>query len=123
MTSRETRRWIIPNGWPHKGPPRKLMKKPASSVGCTRIRLDPFLMKNPIGGAVVCKVHMLRPRCSNTGENVHKCGNKWLFPRQAAKQPILRRSSDGQHAPRCRNFRPHAPKPLDEATTILMNGI
>ncbi len=103
VTSRETRRWIIPKGWPHKGraPHRSAAREAyeeAGVVGRVRRRsLGSFSYEKrlAIGGIVVCKVHVFAlevRRQSRKWPERHQRKVKWLSPGQAAKavkEPML----------------------------------
>jgi 8-oxo-dGTP pyrophosphatase MutT (NUDIX family) len=93
VTSRETRRWIIPKGWPHKGrtPHRSAAREAYEEAGVVgRVRRDPlgsfsYEKRLPAGGTVVCKVHVF-------ALEVRQQSRKWLSPAQAAKavkEPML----------------------------------
>jgi len=102
VTSRETRRWIIPKGWPHKGraPHRSAAREAYEEAGVVgRVRRQPVgsfsYEKHLTTGIVVCKVHVFAlevRRQSRTWPERQERELKWLSPGQAAKavkEPML----------------------------------
>jgi 8-oxo-dGTP pyrophosphatase MutT (NUDIX family) len=82
VTSRETRRWIIPKGWPQKGrtPHRSAAREAYEEAGVVgRVHSDPLgsfsYEKRLPTGCIVCEVHVLRSRCGNGAENGPKSAN------------------------------------------------
>jgi 8-oxo-dGTP pyrophosphatase MutT (NUDIX family) len=103
VTSRETRRWIIPKGWPHKGraPHRSAAREAYEEAGVVgRVRrqsLGSFSYEKRLatGGIVVCQVHVfaleVRQQRRSWPEK-HEREVQWLSPAQAAKavkEPML----------------------------------
>jgi 8-oxo-dGTP pyrophosphatase MutT (NUDIX family) len=103
VTSRETRRWIIPKGWPHKGrtPHRSAAREAYEEAGVAgRVCRDPvgsfsYEKRLPTGGTVVCKVHVFAlevRRQSREWPEKSEREVRWLSPGQAAKavkEPML----------------------------------
>jgi len=103
VTSRETRRWIIPKGWPHEGraPHDSAAREAYEEAGVVgRVRRHPlgsfsYEKRLSTGGVVVCKVHVFAlevRRQSRTWPERHEREVKWLLPGQAAKavkEPML----------------------------------
>src|ERR1700738_3825177 len=66
VTSRETRRWIIPKGWPHKGKePHDSAAREAfeeaggvGAVGKHAVGSFPYQKRLKNGGVTVCEVHV-----------------------------------------------------------------
>ena len=66
VTSRETRRWIIPKGWPHKGKaPHDSAAREAfeeagvvGAVGKRTVGSFPYQKRLKNGGVTVCEVHV-----------------------------------------------------------------
>jgi 8-oxo-dGTP pyrophosphatase MutT (NUDIX family) len=103
VTSRETRRWIIPKGWPHKGraPHRSAAREAYEEAGIIgRVRREPigfffYEKRLPTGRIVVCKVHVfaleVRRQCRKWPER-HEREVQWLSLARAAKavkEPML----------------------------------
>jgi hypothetical protein len=103
VSSRETRRWVIPKGWPMKGkpttrpPPRKPMRKPGlTAASSTADRRIPYLkrLKSGAARAVTVDVYPLEV----TGEHATwpEKGQRtlqWMSPVEAAlavQEPELR---------------------------------
>jgi len=103
VTSRETRRWIIPKGWPHKGrtPHRSAAREAYEEAGVVgRVRKDPlgfFLYEKHLrtGSIVVCNVQVFALEVQRQRRNWperHVREIKWLSPGQAARavrEPML----------------------------------
>lgn len=103
VTSRETRRWIIPKGWPHKGrtPHRSAAREAYEEAGVVgRVRRDPlgsfsYEKRLRTGSIVVCNVQVFalevqRQRRKWPERRVREI--KWLSPGQAARavrEPML----------------------------------
>jgi 8-oxo-dGTP pyrophosphatase MutT (NUDIX family) len=96
VTSRETRRWVIPKGWPHKGrtPHRSAAREAYEEAGVVgRVHRDPlgsfsYEKRLPTGDTVVCKVDVFAlevRRQSREWPEKHEREVKWLSPGQAAK--------------------------------------
>jgi len=95
VTSRETRRWIIPKGWPHKGraPHRSAAREAYEEAGVVgRVRrqsLGSFSYeKHLTTGIVVCKVHVFAlevRRQSRTWPQGTNANSSGYLPGQAAK--------------------------------------
>jgi 8-oxo-dGTP pyrophosphatase MutT (NUDIX family) len=96
VTSRETRRWIIPKGWPHKGraPHRSAAREAYEEAGVVgRVRRQPlgsfsYEKRLSTGCIVVCKVDVFAlevRRQSRKWPERHEREVKWLSPAQAAK--------------------------------------
>ena len=96
VTSRETRRWVIPKGWPHKGRPphRSAAREAYEEAGVVgRVRRQPlgsfyYEKQLPTAGVVVCKVHVFALEVLRQTRNWperHEREIKWLSPAQAAK--------------------------------------
>jgi 8-oxo-dGTP pyrophosphatase MutT (NUDIX family) len=103
VTSRETRRWIIPKGWPHKGrtPHRSAAREAYEEAGVVgrvhRDQLGSFSYEKrlPTGDTVICKVHVfaleVRQQSRDWPEKQER-EVKWMSPGQAAKtvrEPML----------------------------------
>ena len=103
VTSRGTRRWIIPKGWPQKGraPHRSAAREAFEEAGVTGV-VDrrpvgsfPYQKRLKNGGVVVCevKVYPLRVlRQSKQWPEHRQRKIRWLSPKQAAKavrEPML----------------------------------
>jgi len=103
VTSRETHRWIIPKGWPHKGrtPHRSAAREAYEEAGVVgRVRrhsLGSFSYEKrlPTGSIVVCTVHVFAlevKRQTRKWPEQREREFKWLSPGQAAKavkEPVL----------------------------------
>jgi 8-oxo-dGTP pyrophosphatase MutT (NUDIX family) len=103
VTSRETRRWIIPKGWPHKGrtPHRSAAREAYEEAGVVgRVRRDSlgsfsYEKRMPTGSIAVCMVHVFAlevRRQARKWPEQNEREFKWLSPRQAAKavkEPML----------------------------------
>jgi 8-oxo-dGTP pyrophosphatase MutT (NUDIX family) len=115
VTSRQTRRWIIPKGWPHKGrtPHRSAAREAYEEAGVVgrvdRRALGSFSYEKrlPTGGIIICKVHVFAlevRRQSRDWPERHEREVAWLSLKQAAKavkEPtlakIIRRLGRGTH--------------------------
>jgi 8-oxo-dGTP pyrophosphatase MutT (NUDIX family) len=103
VTSRETHRWIIPKGWPHKGrtPHRSAAREAYEEAGVVgRVRRDSlgsfsYEKRLPTGSIAVCTVHVFAlevKRQARKWPEQHEREFKWLSPGQAAKavkEPML----------------------------------
>jgi 8-oxo-dGTP pyrophosphatase MutT (NUDIX family) len=96
VTSRETRRWIIPKGWPQKGkaPHRSAAREAFEEAGIVgtveRRPIGSFAYKKRIknGRLVACEVHVFalkvkRQRKQWPERRQREC--KWVSAREAAK--------------------------------------
>ncbi len=103
VTSRETRRWIIPKGWPHKGKAphdsaaREAFEE-AGVVGAVEKRAVgsfPYQKRLKNGGVTVCEVHVFPLRVrrqSKEWPEKEQREIKWLPAKEAAdkvKEPML----------------------------------
>ena len=104
VTSRETRRWIIPKGWPKKGkPPRHSAAREAfeeagvvGAIAWRSVGTFSYEKRLKNGGAVVCEVRVfpleVRRQNKQWPEKQQRVV-KWLSASQAAekvKEPKLR---------------------------------
>ena len=95
VTSRETRRWIIPKGWPHKGKAphdsaaREAFEE-AGVVGAVEKRAVgsfPYQKRLKNGGVTVCEVHVFPLRVrrqSKEWPEKEQREIKWLPAKEAA---------------------------------------
>ena len=104
VTSRETRRWIIPKGWPHRGqgPARSAAREAfeeAGVIGSIRRRpLGSFSYRKRLkkGGVVECEVRVFALKVKRQSRQWPEKAQrhvKWLSARAAAKavrEPVLR---------------------------------
>ena len=103
VTSRETHRWIIPKGWPHKGqtPHRSAAREAYEEAGVVgrvrRVSVGSFSYEKRLttGSIAVCTVHVFAlevRRQARKWPEQHERKFKWLSPGQAAKavkDPVL----------------------------------
>ena len=104
VTSRETRRWIIPKGWPQKGKaPHDSAAREAfeeagvvGAVGKRAVGSFPYQKRLKNGGVTVCEVHVVFPlrvrRQSKEWPEKEQREVKWLSAKEAAetvKEPML----------------------------------
>ncbi len=103
VTSRETRRWIIPKGWPHKGKaPHDSAAREAfeeagviGAVGKQAVGSFPYHKRLKNGGVTVCEVHVFPLRVrrqSKEWPEREQRDVKWLSAKEAAetvKEPML----------------------------------
>ena len=104
VTSRETRRWIIPKGWPMKGrAPHTSAAREAreeagvvGDVGKRPIGSYSYEKRLEGGDVVVCKVDVFPLEVKRQQKRWPEKGKRevrWLSPREAAKkvqEPVLR---------------------------------
>jgi 8-oxo-dGTP pyrophosphatase MutT (NUDIX family) len=103
VTSRETRRWIIPKGWPQKGKaPHHSAAREAfeeagvvGAVGRRAVGSFPYEKRLKNGGVVVCEVHVFPLKVMRQSkqwpEKEHR-EVKWLSAKEAAEtvqEPML----------------------------------
>ena len=103
VTSRGTRRWIIPKGWPQKGraPHRSAAREAFEEAGVTGV-VDrrpvgsfPYQKRLKNGGVVVCEVKVYPLKVSRQSKRwpEHRQRKiRWLSPKEAAKavrEPML----------------------------------
>jgi 8-oxo-dGTP pyrophosphatase MutT (NUDIX family) len=105
VTSRQSRRWIIPKGWPHKGqaPHRSAAREAfeeAGVIGSVKRRpLGSFLYEKQLkkGRAVACEVRVFALKVKRQNQEwpeKHERRVKWLSARAAARavrEPMLRK--------------------------------
>ena len=102
VTSRGTRRWIIPKGWPQKGKsPHHSAAREAfeeagvvGAVGRRPVGSFPYEKRLKNGGVVVCEVHVypLRVQRQKQWPERRQREVKWLSVKEAAKavrEPML----------------------------------
>jgi 8-oxo-dGTP pyrophosphatase MutT (NUDIX family) len=103
ITSRETRRWIIPKGWPQKGKaPHDSAAREAfeeagvvGAVGKRAVGSFPYQKRLKNGGLTVCEVHVFPLRVrrqSKEWPEKEQREVKWLSAKEAAetvKEPML----------------------------------
>src|SRR6058998_3108251 len=103
VTSRETRRWIIPKGWPKKGKtPHHSAAREAfeeagvvGAVGRRSVGSFPYEKRLKGGGVMVCEVHVFPlkvTRQSKQWPEKEQRDVKWLSIKQAAEtvqEPML----------------------------------
>jgi len=103
VTSRETRRWIIPKGWPQKGKaPHDSAAREAfeeagvvGAVGKRAVGSFPYQKRLKNGGVTVCEVHVFPLRVrrqSKEWPEKEQREVKWLSAKEAAetvKEPML----------------------------------
>ena len=103
VTSRETRRWIIPKGWPHKGKaPHDSAAREAfeeagviGAVGKQAVGSFPYHKRLKNGGVTVCEVHVFPLRVRRQSKEWPEREQrevKWLSAKEAAetvKEPML----------------------------------
>ena len=104
VTSRETRRWIIPKGWPQKGkPPHRAAAREAFEeagvvgvVGRRAVGSFPYQKRLKNGGVVVCEVQVFPLKVTGQNEQWPERRQrevKWVSAKEAAKtvhEPELR---------------------------------
>ena len=104
VTSRDTRRWIIPKGWPQKGKaPHKSAAREAfeeagvvGAVGKRPVGSFPYHKRLKNGVVEVCEVHVFPLRVSRQSRQwpeKEQRDVKWLSAKAAAKvvkEPLLR---------------------------------
>jgi 8-oxo-dGTP pyrophosphatase MutT (NUDIX family) len=103
VTSRGTRRWIIPKGWPQKGKaPHNSAAREAfeeagvvGAVGKRAVGSFPYQKRLKNGGVTVCEVHVFPLRVSRQSKEWPEKEQrevKWLSAKEAAetvKEPML----------------------------------
>jgi 8-oxo-dGTP pyrophosphatase MutT (NUDIX family) len=103
VTSRGTRRWIIPKGWPQRGKaPHESAAREAfeeagvvGAVGKRSVGSFPYKKRLKDGGVMVCEVHVFPLRVSRQTEQwpeKEERDVKWLSIQQAAQavqEPML----------------------------------
>src|SRR4051794_25939977 len=103
VTSRETQRWIIPKGWPHKGkaPHNSAAREAFEEAGVLGVvakrSVGSFRYEKRLknGAVTVCEVHVFPLRVSRQRKNWPEKDQrevKWLSLEEAAesvKEPIL----------------------------------
>ena len=103
VTSRETRRWIIPKGWPHKGKaPHDSAAREAfeeagvvGAVGKRAVGSFPYQKRLKNGGVTVCEVHVFPLRVrrqSKEWPEKEQREIKWLSCERGS------RNGEGTHA-------------------------
>jgi 8-oxo-dGTP pyrophosphatase MutT (NUDIX family) len=104
VTSRETRRWIIPKGWPQKGkPPHRCAAQEAFEeagvvglVGRRAVGSFPYEKRLKDGGVVVCEVHVFPLKVTGRSKQWPERRQRevrWLSVEEAAEtvqEPMLR---------------------------------
>jgi 8-oxo-dGTP pyrophosphatase MutT (NUDIX family) len=104
VTSRDTRRWIIPKGWPHKGkaPHHSAAREAFEEAGVVgavaRLPVGSFAYRKRLksGRVVVCEVHVFAlkvKRQTKQWPERRQRQVKWLSAREAAetvREPRLR---------------------------------
>jgi 8-oxo-dGTP pyrophosphatase MutT (NUDIX family) len=104
VTSRETRRWIIPKGWPQKGkPPHRAAAREAFEeagvvgvVGRRAVGSFPYQKRLKNGGVVACEVQVFPLKVTGQNEQWPERRQrevKWVSAKEAAKtvhEPELR---------------------------------
>jgi len=103
VTSRETRRWIIPKGWPQRGrapydsAAREAFEEAGvvGAVGRRSVGSFPYEKRLKGGGVMVCEVHVFPlkvTRQSKQWPEKEQRDVKWLSIKQAAEtvqEPML----------------------------------
>ena len=103
VTSRETQRWIIPKGWPHRGrapydsAAREAFEEAGvvGAVGRRSVGSFPYEKRLKGGGVMVCEVHVFPlkvTRQSKQWPEKEQRDVKWLSIKQAAEtvqEPML----------------------------------
>jgi 8-oxo-dGTP pyrophosphatase MutT (NUDIX family) len=103
VTSRETQRWIIPKGWPHRGKePHDSAAREAfeeagvvGAVGKRAVGSFPYQKRLKNGGVTVCEVHVFPLRVrrqSKQWPEKEQREVKWVSAKEAAetvKEPML----------------------------------